>query len=159
MHLPETAAAVLLCGFLISAVWMDHRRRRIPNRLSGALLIAALALHGIFAGLVGVGLAAAGALIGLGFFLVPYLMGGLAAGDVKLMAAVGAMLGPAGAVTACCAALLAGAAGGLLLIAINNWRPDGVSFGATLTLKFPYASSIAFGAAVASLAPGWTWLS
>jgi prepilin peptidase CpaA len=52
-------------------------------------------------------------LVGAGLFLVPYVLGGMGPGDVKLMGVVGAFLGPAGALWA---ALFAGVAGGVLAL-------------------------------------------
>jgi prepilin peptidase CpaA len=84
-----------LAGLLFCASGFDLARRRIPNRLLAVGLLAALMLH--------LGSANPGALLstclagfalGLLMFLPLYLLGGMAAGDVKLMAAVGAFIGP-----------------------------------------------------------------
>jgi len=79
--------------------------------------------------------AAAGAAAGFLVFFVLHWMGGLGGGDVKLMAAFGALLGPAGVLTA---ALLAAVAGALLAAAALLWRPRRVSI--------PYAPAIVIGA-------------
>jgi prepilin peptidase CpaA len=78
--------------------------------LGGAFL--ALVLHLAFGGLEGLQATTLGAAVGLGLFLPFYLLGGMAAGDVKLVAAVGALIGPklvliAGAFTLITGALLA----------------------------------------------------
>jgi len=47
--------------------------------------------------------------LGMGLFIILYLMGGMGAGDVKLIGAVGSMLGPYMVLTAVlCTALIGG---------------------------------------------------
>ena len=89
----------------------DLRRRAISNWISVTGLAAGLVYHALGHGFRGLALAAAGAAIGFAIFLVLYLMGGMGGGDVKLMAAFGALLGPAGILTA---ALLTAIIGGMV---------------------------------------------
>jgi prepilin peptidase CpaA len=104
---------VVLVG--AAAVW-DLATRRIPNRLLLLAWMLALPLHAAapapFAALGG---CLAGALVGLGMFLPFYLLRGMAAGDVKLMATVGAVAGPEPAFAI---ALLSWCAGGLMAVAM-----------------------------------------
>ena len=91
----KTWLDLALIAVLLLACAFDLARRRIPNRLLAAGLLAALALHlasGSPSALLTVYLA--GFAVGMLMFLPLYLMGGMAAGDVKLMATVGAFLGP-----------------------------------------------------------------
>lgn len=78
----------------LTAAAIDAQRRRIPNWLTfGAWLVALplqVAMHGIGQGAF---VWVCGWLTGLMIFLPFYLLRGMAAGDVKLMAAVGAWLG------------------------------------------------------------------
>ncbi len=83
------ASAAFICAGL--AAISDVRERRIPNRLTGPALVAGLLLHLIADGLHGVGTAAVAALAGGGMFALFYIAGGMGAGDVKLMAAVGSL--------------------------------------------------------------------
>ena len=64
-------------------------------------------------GVAGLGSAAGGWLVGCAAFLPFFLLGGMGAGDVKLMAALGAWVGPH---TAIWVALYAGLAGGPLAV-------------------------------------------
>ena len=110
--------AMVLWGLLAAAVWHDVRRRRIPNRLvfSGALLgvlLNSVALPGVTP--AGPWLALGGLAVGLGLLLPMYALKALGAGDVKLMAMVGAFLGPRPAVFAVLCSLLAG---GVLALAV-----------------------------------------
>lgn len=77
---------------LVMAAW-DLKSRRIPNYLTFGGALAGLGFQLGFHGLPGLLDGFAG--LGLGFILllVPYLMGGMGAGDVKASAALGAWLG------------------------------------------------------------------
>lgn len=105
--------AVALCGALIAAAF-DVRTRRIPNRLTGSLLLlgaicvtASNGLTGLESGIVGC------LLMSLPFVLLFIFAGGGAA-DAKLMGAIGMWIGAKNGVIALVAVLLAGAILGLL---------------------------------------------
>ncbi|MDP9055379.1 MAG: prepilin peptidase [Acidobacteriota bacterium] len=88
-------AGQILLGILVAiAAVFDIRFRRIPNWLVLAGIIAGLAWNSSVAGWSGLGRGAAG--LGLGFILYfpLYLIRARGAGDVKLLAAVGAVTGP-----------------------------------------------------------------
>jgi prepilin peptidase CpaA len=75
------------------AVWFDLRTRRLPNWLTVGALGVALAARALIGGLeVWPGLASAGLAFAFGFPF--FLVGGLGAGDVKLMAGLAAFLEP-----------------------------------------------------------------
>lgn len=80
----------VIVGFVITAAYADIRTRRIPRELSVAAIVAGLAYHaltGAFTNaLVGAGLAFA---VGMAMFTI----GAIGGGDVKLITALGAMLG------------------------------------------------------------------
>ncbi|MGD0889151.1 MAG: A24 family peptidase [Acidobacteriaceae bacterium] len=81
----------LLCAGIGSVT--DVRERRIPNYVTGTAAVAGLMLHAIFGGWRGLGDSALAGVIAGGIFLIFYLAGGMGAGDVKLMAAVGCFAG------------------------------------------------------------------
>ena len=86
---------LFLIGTVLAASAYDLALRRIPNRLLLAALLCAAALHlgsGTPFALLSTGLA--GLATGLLIFLPLYGLQGMAAGDVKLMATVGAFCGP-----------------------------------------------------------------
>lgn len=99
-------------ALVVIAMSYDLHSRRIPNWLVAVALIAALPIQIVANGLpIGPIWWITGALTG-GLLLMPgYLSRMLGAGDVKLMAAVGALLGPRAALEA---VLLATAIGGVL---------------------------------------------
>jgi prepilin peptidase CpaA len=84
------AAASLVA--LLAAVF-DVKSRRIPNLITGPAILAGLLLHSFFEGWHGLISSFTGALLCGIIFLVFYLAGGMGAGDVKLITAVGALVG------------------------------------------------------------------
>lgn len=80
--------------FTAAALVFDLRTRKIPNWLTVAALALALAFHVATAGLAGLGTALAGFGVGFGILFVLWIIGGGGGGDVKLMGALGAWLGP-----------------------------------------------------------------
>ena len=101
------AGLALLCAVVASIY--DVRERRIPNRLTGSCLLAGLLLHLAVGGWLALGSAALAAVAAGGLFLVFFIAGGMGAGDVKLMAAVGAIAGLAPLELLMLATVLAGA--------------------------------------------------
>lgn len=125
--IPSSAFVVLAAG-VIAATVIDLKTRRIPNALTAAMTAAGIALA--VSGMSGmpVKAAAIGFVIGLVLMLPGYALGATGAGDVKLMAAIGAIVGPGLVVVAfLCTAL----AGGVLavIVAIRRQR-----LGATMRL-------------------------
>ncbi|MFO7970827.1 MAG: A24 family peptidase, partial [Desulfobacterales bacterium] len=59
--------------------------------------------------------------IGLFVFIIPYIMGGMGAGDAKLMAAVGAFLGPKGVLISAVLAIFAGLIYAIALLAVHPY--------------------------------------
>ena len=77
----------------VAMVW-DIRTRRIPNWLNLIGLMMALIFCSATGGWKGVSFSVAGFMTGFAILLLLWLMGGAGGGDVKLMGAVGAWLGP-----------------------------------------------------------------
>jgi prepilin peptidase CpaA len=84
--------AVLLVASLAAA--FDVRTRRIPNVLNFGGALAALVFAFMNAGLQGTLTVAAAWLLGVAVFFPVFALRGMGAGDVKLMAALAAWLGP-----------------------------------------------------------------
>jgi prepilin peptidase CpaA len=74
--------------------WIDLRSRRIPNWLNLSGLILGFGLNAFFLQADGVKLAAGGLGLALLVYLPLYLIRAMGAGDVKFMAAIGALIGP-----------------------------------------------------------------
>lgn len=120
----------LLISLIASAVVLDVRRQRIPNKLVLVVLAAGFLTHllgpaneggGLFSywpGALGGKGAFLGVLMGLSLFLPLYAMGATGAGDVKLMAGIGAFMGPADTLAV---GLVIFAIGGMLAVARMVW--------------------------------------
>jgi len=156
---------VLLVG--LAACVTDLRSRRIPNVLTFGASGAALVFWTWSAGLSGLGWSVGGWSVGCALFLPWFVLGGMGAGDVKLLAALGAWLGPRDALWL---ALFAGLAGGVFGVVASLsagyfresarnlwgllmfWRVAGIQPLPELTLasargpRLPYALPITVGA-------------
>jgi prepilin peptidase CpaA len=132
------ATPLVLVVLLMVAVASDLRASRIPNRLvlSGLLLATLLHAAALLAGqtpLAGAALWACltGALVGGAALMPLYVLRACGAGDVKLMAMVGAFVGPGVVLSA---ALYTLVAGGVLSLAVMALR--GVTAQTLANLRF-----------------------
>jgi len=159
---------VLVLGAV--ACWCDLRTRRIPNTITFGGAAVAIAYSIVANGAGGLLGSIGGWLTGVALFLPFLLLGGMGAGDVKLLACFGAWLGPwmalwvalyaamAGGVMAVVLALATGylrQATSNIMLLLMHWRTSGVKPLPQLTLegsrgpRLPYALPLAIGAAVA----------
>ncbi|WP_371764217.1 prepilin peptidase [Massilia sp.] len=120
MQIDQYRDALLLLMVSIAAV-NDLATRRIPNRLLFAGMTSALFLH-LLSPEPGAALLSAvgGMLLGLVIFLPFYLVRGMAAGDVKMMAVIGFFTGPAEAFQIAVFTWCAGGVMALLLILLRS---------------------------------------
>lgn len=110
---------ILLSALLLLAAWHDRHHYRIPNWLVGAGAVAALLLHGLLPTGAGWQATLLGLMAGFVLFLPFYLLRVMGAGDVKLMAMVGAFVGPGAIVGVTLYVLVAG---GVLAIGMTLLR-------------------------------------
>ncbi|MCH7596059.1 MAG: prepilin peptidase [Planctomycetes bacterium] len=89
----NATCAILIPGILLAS-WIDYSQKRVPNWLNLTLILVGLAVQAWFFGWSGVATGMLGLLTGFGLLIVPWMMNGMGAGDVKLMAAIGVWLGP-----------------------------------------------------------------
>lgn len=119
----ETISAnslIALAATVLVAAWTDWTTWRIPNWLiagsaAAAVMLAAFAPDGI-----GFANCLLGGVIGFAVFLPLYLMKGTAAGDVKLMAAIGMHVGPWAVVDIALLTCLIGGVWAMFAIAANK---------------------------------------
>jgi prepilin peptidase CpaA len=140
------------------ATFTDLRSRRIPNVLTVPAAAIGLGMNGVLAGPDGLLTSLGGWALGVAILLPLFALRGMGAGDVKLIAALGALKGPEFVFFTC---LWAGVAGGVMAVAglvrsgtlslalANLYhhrilpRPDNSVITAW---RLPYAPAIALGA-------------
>jgi prepilin peptidase CpaA len=92
--LPPPSVEALLLAVVLAAAVFDIRYRRIPNWLSVGGVLCGLALNTfLYPGWPGLSHSLVGLAVGFGIYLGLYALHAMGAGDAKLMAAVGAILG------------------------------------------------------------------
>lgn len=114
--MPALLRIELVCLVLLAGTY-DLRYRRIPNWLSLSGIVLGLGCNTLLLGLAGLRGASLGLLCALAIYVPLYLVRGMGAGDVKLMAAVGAMAGPKGWLEIFLATALLGGVASLVLVA------------------------------------------
>jgi prepilin peptidase CpaA len=164
------SALHIFVGILVTlACISDLRTSRIPNVLTFSAAAGALMFHLVTGGWAAAGWSAAGLALGALLFFPMFALRGMGAGDVKLLAAVGAWLGPGPVVIV---ALMTSIAGGILgvIVALGSgylttafsnvwlllmhWRVSGVRPLPSVTLqsargpRLAYALPIAIGTVV-----------
>jgi prepilin peptidase CpaA len=162
---PIVAAAVAGCGSTSAII--DLRLRRVPNWLTLGIAVLGVVMAALRLGAVSMAAALVGFALGFALMLPGHFIGATGAGDVKLLAALGTILGPFGILTAFLYAALAG--GVLALIVAVRRRSLGVTMERTCTLvrtkganvaeiestttnnRFAYAPAIAIGAIATAL--------
>ncbi|HJV31580.1 MAG TPA: A24 family peptidase [Bacillales bacterium] len=107
---------VLLIILLIICVFTDLQKRKIYNSVLFPFLLTSFVLHTVMDGLSGLSGALIGTAVGFGILLIPYLLGGMGAGDVKLLAVIGALKGMTFVLWAALNMALAGGIMALLII-------------------------------------------
>jgi prepilin peptidase CpaA len=136
----NTTTFFFLFLVLALAVAIDIEERRIPNVVLAPAIVVALMLQTTSGGVDGFLTAIIGLLFGIAMLLPMYVIGGMGAGDVKLLGVVGSFVGPWGAIVAGIATMMAGAVFGIMFIV---WRrvqpPAGQTFA---RIVFPADSSI-----------------
>lgn len=99
----------LVSALLIWAAYIDGKQLRVPNWLTYPMILAGLAYGAATGGWAGLGQSALGMVCGLACLLPLYSVGGMGAGDVKLMAGMGAWVGAATTWYAFCVSVVVGA--------------------------------------------------
>lgn len=148
----------------------DVTSRRVPNVVTFGAALAGVAVHIMLSGTRGALFAVIGWAVGLLLFLPLFALRGLGGGDVKLLAAFGAFVGPrlvvwaglygaiAGGVFAVALTVGRGVFGrtlGNLRFILTQWRlagvapVDGFTLDNSASVRLPYALPLACGLVVA----------
>ena len=120
MSLPPLAIRIFLEVLVIVAAIWDIRTRRIPNWLTLSGVVLGVTLNTFLFELAGLWFSLKGLGVAFGVYFVLYLLRAMGAGDVKLMAAVGAAAGAGNWLGILVLTSVAGAVAGLLLVAFKG---------------------------------------
>ncbi|MGI9253932.1 MAG: A24 family peptidase [Thermomicrobiales bacterium] len=162
MHVDlHIAQIVLLLVVVAAACFTDIRERRIPNAITVPAMVAGLALNFYLDWPRGGLMSLIGWVLGIALYLIPFFLG-YGAGDLKLVAALGAIGGPAFVVWCVLFTLIVGffsalvtlvkerqlgtVAGGIALDVVTRQKIQ-----ANSGIRQPHAISIAIGAIAAIL--------
>lgn len=88
-----TANTVLLLVLILASGFWDLKERKIPNKVTFTGILIGILFNVITGGFPGLLQSLLGLAAGLAIFFLPFAMGGMGAGDVKLMGAIGALMG------------------------------------------------------------------
>lgn len=115
-----TASLIQIIVFCTLASFFDVRYGRIPNKLNAAGLISGATVGYSYGGPRGLAASLAGALIGIAILLLPFTLRMVGAGDVKFLAAAGAVVGWRMLWPAFLAGAAVGGTIGLVLIVLHD---------------------------------------
>ena len=148
----------------ITAAVVDVQERRIPNWLTYSAMIAGIALQTIFHHLLGFLQSIEGGLLFGGIFLLFYVVRAMGAGDVKLAAALGCLVGPSASFKVMTATAIAGGALAIVIMIFKGRVVEtlrntlhitifharhGLKEHPTVNLKNPKAARMPYGLAFA----------
>ena len=125
--MPEHWTIIAVCWLvsvtLVAAALIDGIKLKVPNWLTFPMVISAWVVSAIFFGWAGLGWSLLGTAVGLALLLPAYAIGGMGAGDVKLLAGVGAWVGVTHTLWAFVASAVVGAAIALGMVLFKRrWR-------------------------------------
>ncbi|MDQ3811915.1 MAG: prepilin peptidase, partial [Chloroflexota bacterium] len=155
---PALILNIVLVAVVALATVSDLRRRRIPNLVTLPAVALGFVLNGLFFGMDGARESAQGAGLGLAMLFGLFALRWMGAGDVKLMAAIGALKGPEFVFFACLWSAVFG--GAIALVGLLRARRFGLAMAhlyysgfstntggsfMTVAWRMPYAPAIALG--------------
>jgi prepilin peptidase CpaA len=131
LHYAQTGLALVLS---LIAAWTDHRTGTIPNRLTIPSLFLGLGLGLVHDAASGLFMAIAGVFATALVPLILFRFGAMGGGDVKLFAALGALLGAGSALEAEILAFFLGTVQGMVIWYRNGQLKQGLLVAATLAI-------------------------
>jgi prepilin peptidase CpaA len=162
----------------LTAGWIDWRSRRIPNWLTVSGAVIGIGVHTFQAGWIGAVAGLVGMFLALTCLLPMVLLRAMGAGDWKLMAALGAILGPVKMLIVLAGAILVSGIMGVVMIVrarrvketlmnvfllVQGFLSFGLRSYPDITLDNPDLLKLPFGVATAVatvlcfLATQWKW--
>jgi prepilin peptidase CpaA len=118
-HLNGHWSIWLVTGALVVAAFIDGYKLKVPNWLTFPLIISGWIANTVLFGWAGLGFSLLGTAVGLALLLPAYAIGGMGAGDVKLLAGVGAWVGSMVTLYAFCVSAVVG---GLIALVMVLYR-------------------------------------
>ena len=112
--------SLLIFSIVSLAAFFDLRTHKIPNILTYPSMLLALCFHSSIYGWKGFLFSLAGIGTGIGLLILPYIMGGMGAGDAKLLGAVGGLIGAKATVIAFIYISLLGCVYAVLLLVVKR---------------------------------------
>jgi len=165
---------ILLASILIICIITDIQNRKIYNMVVFPALIIALIMHLILGGWQALGYSLLGFMTGFLILLVPYLMGGMGAGDVKLLALIGCIKGAFFVLNTAIYMAIIGAFIALIIIMFRKgilqrlkaigYYISGMKLGIRIPIwitrkaqqsTYPYGVAIVLGAVMSLIGNGW----
>jgi prepilin peptidase CpaA len=168
-----TVVQLIALVIAVVACCFDVRQHRIPNWITFGAAATALMYHIAQSGGHGLTHSLGGWLVGVAMFILPFILGGLGAGDVKLVAALGAWLGFNDALWL---GLYVGASGGVIALVVavssgylrralinirlllGHWRVAGLQAIPELTIHSASAPKLAYGVSILAGTVVTVWL-
>jgi prepilin peptidase CpaA len=137
------ALSALAATIAIVAAGFDYRERRVPNWLTLTGVVAGIALNSGLAHFVGLWTSLEGFGLALLIYLPLYMLRGVGGGDLKLMAALGAIVGPKNWITIFLLTALLGGVAALCVVIyegrlLRTLRNVGLILGSLLRGRAPY---------------------
>lgn len=120
LNFPPLVISIVLAMMILVAAVYDVLYRRIPNWLTLTGLLAGVALNSFLFEWAGLRLSLVGLAVAFGSYFVLYSLRAMGAGDVKLMAAVGGLVGVADWFGIFVITAIIGGIAGLGLVAMNG---------------------------------------
>jgi prepilin peptidase CpaA len=113
----------MLSGVLLVAAVIDGWKLKVPNWITFPLIVSGWVYSTACFGWEGLGWSIAGTAVGLGLLLPAYVIGGMGAGDVKLLAGVGAWVWPGVTLYAfCVSAIVGGVIAVAMVLLRRRWQ-------------------------------------
>jgi prepilin peptidase CpaA len=109
-----------LTPLILWASWIDYKEKRVPNKLNLFIILSGLAVQVLWNGGWGLLSGVEGLALGFGLLIIPWAMYMMGAGDVKLLAGMGAWMGPEMVLWTFVIGAIIGGIASLIMIAVRR---------------------------------------
>ena len=144
MNIIEITPLIFLTIILLITTISDIRTHKIPNYCTYPAIAIGIGYYTYMNGLHGLLFSLAGLFSGLFLLILFYLKGGMGAGDVKLMGAVGVLLGPKGVFVAFLCTALIGGIYAVILLGLHGHLKESVKRYGTMLKTYIFTMSLVY---------------